>query len=240
MGGVVGLRLRPSRSLCRKAGVEGMGTHRILLAEDHAILRAGIRALLALDPDLEVVGEAEDGLQAVAQVKVLLPDLVLIDLSMPLMNGTEALRQIKSRYPGIRVIVMTAHNSDEHVRAALDAGADGYLLKDDSHEELLSAIRSVTSGGTYLSPRICGRVVSGYLGQVAPTSAAVPWDTLTDREREVVKLIAEGHKNREVADCLFISIKTVEKHRANIMRKLDVHSVAGLIAYAIEQGLLKQ
>ncbi len=215
-----------------------MSTLRILLAEDHAILREGIRSLLASIPEFEVVGEAEDGLQAVAQAKQLEPDLVLIDLSMPLMNGTEAIRQIKHRTPVTKVVVMTVHKTDEHVRAALDAGAEGYLLKDDRSQDMLAAIRSVVAGGTYLSPKICGRVVSGYLGQASTQGAGLPWDALTDREREVLKLVAEGCKNREIAEHLCVSLKTVEKHRANVMKKLDLHSAAGLTAYAFENGLV--
>jgi two-component system response regulator NreC len=211
---------------------------RILLAEDHAILREGIRSLLASVADLEVVGEADDGLNAVTQAKQLQPDLALVDLSLPLMNGTEAIRQIKHRAPATNVIVLTVHKSDEHVRAALDAGAAGYVLKDDRYQDLMAAIRSVVAGGTYLSPKICGRVVSGYLGQASTQGAGVPWDTLTDREREVVKLVAEGYKNREIAEHLCVSLKTVEKHRANVMRKLDLHSVASLTAYAFENGLV--
>ncbi len=215
-----------------------MEKKRILLAEDHAMLRAGIKSLLAMEPDLDVVGEAENGLEAVAKVKQLEPDLVLIDLSMPLMNGTEAIKQLRLRGHQTRVIVMTAHKSDEHVRAALAAGANGYLLKDDTHEELLAAIRSVSAGGIYLSPKITGKVVGGYLGQASSAGPAMPLDSLTDREREVVKLIAEGHKNREIAECLCISTKTVEKHRANVMRKLDLHSAVELTSFAIENGLV--
>ncbi len=133
---------------------------------------------------------------------------------------------------------MTAHKSDEHVRAALAAGAEGYLLKDDTHEDLLAAIRSVSAGGIFLSPKISGKVVGGYLGQSSTASPAMPLDKLTDREREVVKLIAEGHKNREIAECLCISTKTVEKHRANVMRKLDLHSAVELTSFAIENGLV--
>lgn len=213
---------------------------RILLADDHTVLRAGIRTLLDLEADLEVVGEAEDGLEAVAQAKKLQPDLVVIDLSMPLMNGVDAIRQIKQRDPGTKVIVMTVHKSDEHVRAALDAGADGYLLKDDSHHDLLAAVRSVALGGTYLSPKVCGKVVSGYLEKDATAGVGLSSDMLTEREREVVKLVAEGYKNREIAEHLSLSIKTVEKHRANIMRKLDLHSASGLTAYAIENGLVSR
>jgi two-component system response regulator NreC len=215
-----------------------MSAVRILLAEDHAILREGICSLLGSVPDLEVVGEAEDGLKALAQAKQLQPDLAIIDLSLPLMNGTEAIRQIKLRDPDTKVIVLTVHKSDEHVRAALHAGAEGYLLKDDTYQDLLTGIRSVVAGGTYLSPKICGKVVNGYLGQASSRGAGVPWDTLTDREREVVKLVAEGYKNREIAEHLCVSLKTVEKHRANVMRKLDLHSAAGLTAYAFENGLL--
>jgi two-component system response regulator NreC len=215
-----------------------MNAVRILLAEDHAILREGICSLLGSVPDLEVVGEAEDGLKALAQAKQLQPDLAIIDLSLPLMNGTEAIRQIKLRDPDTKVIVLTVHKSDEHVRAALHAGAEGYLLKDDTYQDLLTGIRSVVAGGTYLSPKICGKVVNGYLGQASSRGAGVPWDTLTDREREVVKLVAEGYKNREIAEHLCVSLKTVEKHRANVMRKLDLHSAAGLTAYAFENGLL--
>jgi DNA-binding NarL/FixJ family response regulator len=217
-----------------------MAKQRILLADDHAVLRAGIRTLLDLEADMEVIGEAEDGLQAIAQANKLQPDLVVIDLSMPLMNGTDAIRQIKMRNPDIQVIVMTVHKSDEYVRTALDAGANGYLLKDDSHHDLLTAIRSVALGGTYLSPKVCGKVVRGYLVNDAVGGVGLSSDMLTEREREVVKLVAEGYKNREIAEHLSLSIKTVEKHRANIMRKLDLHSASELTAYAIENGLVSQ
>lgn len=215
-----------------------MTKQRILLAEDHSILREGIKSLLASVPELEVVGEAEDGLQAVDQAKQLQPDMILMDLSMPLINGTEAITKILRRNPDIRVIVMTVHKSDEHVRAALDAGAGGYVLKDDKYEDLIAAIRSVAAGGTYLSPKICGRVVGGYLGQAAPQDVGMSPGNLTGREREVVKLVAEGYKNREIAEHLCISIKTVEKHRGNVMKKLDLHSAAGVTVYAMENGLV--
>jgi DNA-binding NarL/FixJ family response regulator len=217
-----------------------MAKQRILLADDHAVLRAGIRTLLDLEADMEVIGEAEDGLQAIAQANKLQPDLVVIDLSMPLMNGTDAIRQIKTRHPDMKVIVMTVHKSDEYVRTALDAGANGYLLKDDSHHDLLTAIRSVALGGTYLSPKVCGKVVRGYLVNDAVGGVGLSSDMLTEREREVVKLVAEGYKNREIAEHLSLSIKTVEKHRANIMRKLDLHSASELTAYAIENGLVSR
>ena len=192
-----------------------MKKQRILLAEDHTILREGLRSLFA--------GE---------------PDLVLMDLSMPRMNGTEAISAIKRRLPEIKIITLTNHKAQEYVRAALDAGADGYVLKDDSRQELLTAIRSVATGHSYLSPGICTQVVSGFLGRAASPSSATTWDTLTEREREVIKLVAEGYKNREIAECLSVSIKTVEKHRSNLMRKLDLHSASALTTYAIENGLV--
>lgn len=211
---------------------------RILLVEDHAIIRAGVKSLLSSEPELEVVGEAEDGMQAVALTKSLKPDLILMDLSMPLLNGTEAMKQIKARHPEIKVIVLTMHKTDEYVRATLNAGANGYVLKDDTHQDLLAAIKSVENGGTYLSSKVCAHVVSGYLGSASPQGFRSSWETLTDREREVMKLVAEGHKNRDVAEKLFISVKTVEKHRANVMRKLDLHSTAALTTFAVENGLV--
>lgn len=215
-----------------------MTKNRILLVEDHTILREGIKSLLAFDPTIDVVGEAEDGLQAVSQANLLKPDLILMDLSLPLMNGSEAMQQIKGRNPDIKVIVMTVHNSDEHVRASLDAGADGYLLKDDTHQDLVAAIRSVIEGGIFLSPKMCGRVVSGYLRQQCEPAVGVSSSVLTGREREVLIHVAEGYKNRETAERLGVSVKTVEKHRANLMKKLDLHSAAELTAYAIANGLM--
>jgi len=217
-----------------------MTKQRILLAEDHTILREGLRSLFSAEPDLEVVGEAADGQLAIQQAIALQPDLVLMDLSMPRMNGTEALSAIKRRFPEIKIIALTNHKVEEYVRAALTAGADGYVLKDDSRQELLTAIRRVTKGHGYLSPGICNQVVSGFLRRASATSSSMTWDTLTEREREVIKLVAEGYKNREIAEHLSVSIKTVEKHRANLMRKLDLHSACALTTYAIENGLVGQ
>lgn len=215
-----------------------MKRQRILLAEDHTILREGLRSLFSAEPDLEVVGEAADGQVAIQQANSLQPDLVLMDLSMPRMNGTEAISAIKRRSPEIKIIALTNHKAAEYVRAALDAGADGYVLKDDSRQELLTAIRSVTSGHSYLSPGICNQVVSGFLGRASPPTSSTTWDTLTEREREVIKLVAEGYKNREIAEYLSVSIKTVEKHRSNLMRKLNLHNASALTTYAIENGLV--
>jgi len=211
--------------------------HRILLVEDHTLLREGLRSLLAADPAFEVVGEAGDGLEAIAQARRLQPDLVIMDLSMPKMSGLEALREITRQHPGIKALALTMHNTEEHLRDALRAGAAGYVLKTVSHAELLAAVRSVIAGQRYLSPQVAKQVIDGYLGKAQPGEVTA-WDTLTAREREVLKMIAEGYKSREIADQLCISPSTVEKHRVNLMRKLDLHSVSAVTAYAAKRGLI--
>ena len=212
--------------------------YEIVIAEDHTILREGLRALLSSHPDFEVVGEAEDGREAIRRVEKLMPDLVLMDLSMPRMNGLEAIKEIKKRSPEIKIIALTVHKTEEYILATLQAGADGYALKDSTHSELVMAIEQVLEGNSYLSPDISGKVIEGYLEGRKTLKATSAWDTLTQREREILKLIAEGYKNREVADYLCISLKTVEKHRANLMKKLDLHNTAALTACAIEKGLV--
>ncbi len=213
--------------------------YKIVIAEDHTILRQGLRALLSFDPDFEVVGEAEDGRAAVRSVETLSPDLLLIDLSMPRMSGIEAITEIKKRSPATRIVVLTVHKGEEYVLSALRAGADGYILKDAGHDELMTAVKKVLEGKRYLSPDISEKVIGGYLEGRRALKAA-PWDTLTQREREILKLIAEGHKNKEIAEHLFISLKTVEKHRSNLMRKLDLHNTAALTAFAMEKGLIER
>lgn len=212
--------------------------HRVVIAEDHTILREGLRALLSAESDLEVVGEAEDGRQAIRRVEELGPDLILTDLSMPKMNGVEAIREIKKRAPETKVLALTVHKAEEFILEVLQAGADGYVLKDASSEELMMAIKSVLGGKRYLSPSVSQLVIEGYLEGRKSIASSSPWDTLTKRERQILKLIAEGHKNKEIADYLYISVKTVEKHRANLMKKLDLHSAAALTAYAMERGLV--
>jgi len=214
------------------------GKKRIFIVEDHTLLRAGLRALLTQDPDLEIVGEADNGRDAVRAIGSLAPDLVLMDLSMPGTNGIEAMQDIKRRNPETRVLVLTIHKTDEYIHESLRAGADGYILKDATHDELRVAIRSVLNGKTYLSPDISGKVIHRYLGSGKTDNAGSSWDTLTHREREVLKLIAEGHPNKYIADYLCLSIKTVEKHRSNLMKKLDLHNASTLTSYAIEKGLV--
>ena len=210
----------------------------IVIAEDHTILREGLKMLLSSNPQYEIVAEAEDGLQAIRLCESLKPDLVLMDLSMPRMNGMGAVQEIKKQSPEIKIVVLTVHKSEEYILATLKAGADGYVLKDATHGELELAIEVVFSGKSYLSPGISEKVIEGYLEgrkSLKPTSS---WDTLTQREREILKMIAEGYKNKEIANYLCISTKTVEKHRANLMKKLDLHSTSALTAFAMERGLI--
>ena len=214
---------------------------RIYLIEDHTILRAGLLVLLSREPDFEVVGESDNGRDAMHAIATLKPNIVITDISMPGISGIEAIREIKRRHPDMRVLVLTIHKTDEYIHESLQAGADGYVLKDAHPDELRVAIRSILNGKTYLSPDISTKVITGYLGSGmgGSLSASIsPWDTLTHRERQVLKLVAEGHPNRYIADYLCLSVKTVQKHRANLMRKLDLHNASTLTAYAIDKGLL--
>ena len=211
---------------------------KIVIAEDYTILREGLRALLSSDPELEVVGEAEDGGVAVQCTTKLKPDLVLMDLSMPKMSGIEAIREIKKKSPGTKILVLTIHNTEEYILATLKAGADGYALKDSTQGELLMAVKRVLQGKRYLSPGISEQVIDGYLEGRKDLRPRTSWDTLTGREREILKLIAEGYKSKQIAEYLCISPKTVEKHRSNLMQKLNLHSSPALTALAIEKGLI--
>ena len=211
---------------------------RIVLVEDHTILREGLRALLSADPKFKIVGEAADGREAIRQVEKLVPDLVMMDLSMPRMTGMDAIREIKKRCPATKIIALTVHEAEEYLRTTLQAGADGYVLKDATHVELKLAIQNVLNGKTYLSPSVSEKVIEGYLEGKNKQIPGSKLGLLSPREREVLKLIAEGYKNKEIAADLFISLKTVEKHRANLMKKLDLHNAAALTSFAIEQGLV--
>lgn len=217
-----------------------MTKNRIVIAEDHTILREGLRALLCSDPHIEVVGEAEDGMEAIRTVQRQKPDLVLMDLSMPRMHGMEAIREIKRITPGTKILVLTVHKSEEYVLATFQAGADGYVLKDATHAELVMAIKTILNGRSYLSPAISHMVIEGYLQGKKEIRTESPWDSLTAREREILKLVAEGNRNREIAEFLCISAKTVEKHRSNLMKKLNLHNVSALTAFAIERGLISR
>ena len=211
---------------------------RIIIAEDYAIVREGLKALIDSYPDFEVVGEAEDGKQAIEYVEQLKPDLVLMDLSMPKTSGMTAIQEIKTRFPEVKVLALTVHKTDGYVRRTLEAGADGYILKDSPYSELDMAIRTVLDGKPYLSPSISDRVIKGYLMGINSARPTTLLATLTPRELEVLKLIAEGYKNKEISDYLNISVKTVDKHRANLMKKLDLHSASALTTLAIKEGLV--
>ena len=215
-----------------------MEKKKILIVEDHTILREGLKALLATNPDIEIAGEAGDGREAVYLVEKLTPDLVMMDLSMPRMDGMQAIREIKLRWPKTKILTLTVHKTEEYILTTLKAGADGYLLKDANYQEMMTAVRSVLAGKRYLSPGISEGVIQGYLEGKQTIKLEGAWDNLTIREREVLKLIAEGHRNKEIATLLVISPKTVEKHRANLMIKLNFHNVSELTTYAIEKGLV--
>jgi len=212
--------------------------YRIVIAEDHTILREGLRALVSSNPNFEVVGEAEDGREAIRCVEKMKPNLVLMDLSMPRMNGMDAIREIKRQSPETKILVLTVHKTEEYILATFKAGTDGYVLKDATHAELTMAIKNVLNGKHYISPGISDKVLEGYLEGRKTLKARTSWETLTQREREILKLIAEGYKNKEISDYLCISPKTVEKHRANLMEKLDLHNVQALTAFAIQRGLV--
>ncbi len=214
--------------------------YRIVIAEDHTILREGLRSLLSSHPEFETVGEAEDGREAIRCVEKFKPDLVLTDLSMPRMNGMDAIKEIKRRNPKTKVLVLTVHKAEEYILSTFKAGADGYLLKDSTHAELVLAVKKVLSGKPYLSPEVSEKVIEGYLEGKKTLKDQTSFETLTSREREILKLIAEGYKNKKIADDLCISVKTVEKHRANLMEKLNLHNVQALTAFAIEKGLVSR
>jgi two-component system response regulator NreC len=209
---------------------------RVLLADDHKIIRDGLRTLLEKKSDIIVVGETEDGRTAVQSIKKLLPDIVIMDVAMPGLNGIEATRQVVSEHPGVKVIALSMHSDRRFVSEMLKAGASAYLSKDYAFEELETAIKTVISNKIYLSPDISGVVVENYVRGTAKGEPSV-FSQLSDREREVLQLLAEGKTTKEIASDLHVSVKTVETHRTNIMTKLNIHRVAELIKYAIREGL---
>lgn len=213
-----------------------VATIRVAIAEDHALVRAGFRVLLAGLSGVEVVAEAADGREALAMIATHAPDVVVMDLTMPGLNGIQAIAQARLDHPGVRVIVLSMHDNEEYVRQALRAGAAAYLLKDSSPTELELAVRAVARGGSYLSPMVSRHVVSDYLRRTSSDDGGS--DGLTPRQREILQLIAEGHTNQQMASSLNLSIKTVESHRAQLMDRLAIRDVAGLVRYAIRAGLI--
>ncbi len=212
---------------------------RVLICDDHTILREGIRLLLNSQPDMEVVAEAVDGRDAVDKARAVKPDVILMDIAMPLLNGLEATKQIRRDQPNARVLVLTMYESDEYVAQMLEAGAAGYVLKKVAGSELVYAIRAVYQGEAFLYPSITKRLVEDYLRRVESGQERDSFDGLTDREREVLQLIAEGHTNKEIADLLHLSVRTVQNHRAHIMEKLGMHDRGELIKYAIQKGIIE-
>lgn len=212
---------------------------KVLIADDHAMVRQGIAAFLRVSEECEVVGEAADGVEAIEAVRKTKPDIVLMDISMPRLGGLEATLEIRKDHPKVKIIVLTQYEDTVYIRRFFKAGAAGYLPKKAVGEDLLTAIRAVNEGKTYIHPSIASGVMDGYLGIAKGEPQEDPYDALTDREKQVLKLIAEGHTHKEAADILNISVKTVIAHQTNISEKLKIHSRAGLIKFAIAKGIIQ-
>lgn len=212
---------------------------RILIADDHSMVREGLSAMLKLFEDVEVVGEAADGKEAIDRVGELKPDVVLMDIAMPGLGGLEATIEIKKRHPEVKVLVLTQYDDSEYVSRFLKEGVSGYILKRAMGSELVTAIRAVMKGESYLHSSVASGIIDGYLGRDMAAAAEDPYQRLTDREKQVLKLIAEGHSHKEVAGILDISAKTVIAHQTHISEKLDIHTRAGLIKFAIQKGIIR-
>ncbi len=215
-----------------------MNKIKLLLVDDHLILREGIRSLLAKVPDMEVIGEASDGEEAVTKVEQLMPDVVLMDITMPELSGLEATRQIKQKAPQVKVLILTIHESDQYLQGMLKAGASGYVVKTSTSSELVSAIRAVHQGDVYLYPSIARMLVEDYVQRVRIGEEKNSYEGLTRREREILMHIAEDKKNKEIAQLLGISVRTVQAHRTNLMDKLGAHDRTELVKYAIRKGII--
>jgi two-component system response regulator NreC len=211
---------------------------RILLGDDHTLLRQGLRKILEERRDWEVVAEASDGRDAVRQATALQPEVAILDIGMPLLNGIEATRQITRRSPGIHVLILSMHSNEAYITQALHAGARGYLLKDSADTDLIRAVSAVAAGKSFFSPAVAKIMLDDYVRQRSEKGAVDRFESLSEREREVFQLVAEGHSNKEVADLLSISPATVETHRAHILQKLDVHNTAELVLYAVRRGVI--
>ena len=211
---------------------------RVLVVDDHTIVRDGICSLLGLTPDIEVVGEAADGREALEVLRKLMPDVVLMDIAMPIMGGLEATRRIHKEFPRTRVLVLTQYDDKEYVFPVIEAGASGFISKAAASSELASGIRSVYHGDSYLSPSVARLLVEDYQRGIAERISRDPYEQLTDRERDVLKLVAEGFTTPEIADLLKITPKTVEGHKTNLMAKLDIHNRIDLVKYALRKGII--
>ncbi len=214
-------------------------TTRLLLVDDHAVVRSGLKMLLSAEGDVEIVGEASTAAQAMEAAGVVKPDVILMDIGLPDLSGIDATREIKKRFPQISIVALTIHEDEEYFFKMLEAGASGYVPKRAAPEELLIAIRAAASGEVYLYPSLAKLLVKDYLDQERPAGAKANLDGLTTREHEVLTYLAEGANNEKIAGALIISPKTVERHRENIMRKLNLHSRSELVRYAIRKGIIK-
>jgi len=215
-----------------------MNPIRVLLADDHTLIRAGLRMVVVSQPDFTVVGEASDGREAVALAEQLKPDVVVMDIGMPSLNGIEACRQIHDSLPGSQVIMLSMHSDEGYVLRALKAGAKGYMLKDSAEADLASAIRAVTAGKSFFSPAVSKILLEDYMRKLKRTGAEDSFDLLSPREREVLQLVAEGKSSKEVANLLSLSVYTVETHRAKLMQKLNLHNIPELILYEVRKGVI--
>jgi DNA-binding NarL/FixJ family response regulator len=216
-----------------------MAKIRILLADDHTLFRQGIRQLISAESDMEVIGEASNGSDAVDRAAELKPDLVLMDIGMPGLSSFEATRQIKKNRPETKVLVLTMYDDEDYLVESMEVGASGYVLKDSPAPQLVSAVRDVFRGGSYLSPRMLSQLVDDFRTRVRSTDRMPRFATLTPREKEVLKMLAEGSSVKEVACQLNLSVKTVEAHKFNLMRKLDIHNKAQLVQYAIQKKVIR-
>ena len=219
-------------------GIQLMARIRIILADDHTVMRRGLRLLLEQQTDFQVVGEADDGRQAVELAAALHPDVAVLDIGMPLLNGIEATRQIVTATPDIAVVMLSMHSDETYVLRALKAGAKGYLLKNSAEADLIQAVRAIAEGKSFFSPAIGRMLLEDYMRQVSKREVEDSYDLLTARERQVLQLLAEGRVNKEVATFLDLSLHTVETHRSHIMQKLNLHSGAEMILYAIRKGVI--
>lgn len=211
---------------------------KVLIVDDHTIVRDGVRALLALVSDVEVVGEASNGLEALDKVNQLAPDVVLMDIAMPIMDGLEATKRIRKEFPGTKVLVLTQYDEEEYIFSIVEAGAQGYITKAAASSDLSTGIRAVYQGKSFLSPTAAKALIEDYQRNAATRSKNDPYEQLTEREREILKLAAEGHTTKEIADILILSPKTIEGYKTNLMVKLDIHNKTELIKYAIRKGIV--